>query len=120
MKVAITARGDDLNAPFEERFGRAEKFLIYDTDDETVSVLDNRVNLHAAQGAGIQSAQRVAQAGISCVITGHCGPKAFSVLRRANVKVYFATVRTVREALEAFRRGSLREASSPDVEGHWL
>ena len=59
MKIAFSTSGADLSAPLDTRFGRAPKFLVYDTDAATFALVDNAQNLNAAQGAGIQSAQRV-------------------------------------------------------------
>ena len=122
MKIAITTSGNDLNAPLDNRFGRAAGFFIYDIDSESESfeVVDNEQNLNAAQGAGIQAAQTVARTGAKCLITGHCGPKAFRVLTAAGIKVFNTNAATVGEAIEQYRNGQLVEASAADVEGHWV
>ena len=120
MKIAFSTSGNDLNAPLDTRFGRAAKFLIYDTETRNVAVVDNTQNLTAAQGAGIQSAQNVIRSGASFVITGgHCGPKAFEVLRIAGVNVYSSDAPSVAEALRLFQAGELEWVESADVEGHW-
>jgi predicted Fe-Mo cluster-binding NifX family protein len=119
MKIVFTTSGSDLNAPLDSRFGRAPKFLVYNLDNETFEIVDNRQNLNAAQGAGIQSAQTVAGLGAKALVTGHCGPKAFRVLLVAGVKIFNTDVPTVAEALEQYRAGKLAEAKSADVEGHW-
>lgn len=120
MKIAITTSGDSLESSLDVRFGRAQKFLIYDTDNGTFDVIDNRQNLNAAQGAGIQAAETIVRAGAGGLITGHCGPKAFRVLSTAGIKIYNTNASTVREALELYKSGSLTEAKSSDVEGHWV
>lgn len=120
MKIAVTTSGDNLAAPIDSRFGRAAKFLIYDTEANTFLMIDNAQNLNAAQGAGIQAAQTVARAGVQGVITGHCGPKAFRVFRSAEIAVYHADASTVGEALELLEKGKLQKASDADVEGHWI
>ncbi|MGV8058773.1 MAG: NifB/NifX family molybdenum-iron cluster-binding protein [Smithellaceae bacterium] len=119
MKVAITTSGNDLNAPLDSRFGRAPKFLIYDLEAKTFLIVDNEQNLNAAQGAGIQSAQNIARLGVKALITGHCGPKAFRVLQAAKIKIYNAAATTVSEAIDQYRNGTLADATSADVEGHW-
>ena len=86
MKIAFSTSGETLDSPLDARFGRAPKFLVYDLDSETFEVVDNRQNLNAAQGAGIQSAETVARLGVNILVTGHCGPKAFRVLRAAGIK----------------------------------
>lgn len=120
MKIALTTSGTDLNGPLDSRFGRAPAFLIYDLESDTFEMLDNDQNLHAAQGAGIQSAETVARSGAECLITGHCGPKAYRVLTAANIRIYNVECSTVAEALELLRQGKLTEAASADVEGHWV
>lgn len=125
MKIAITSSGDTLDSPLDARFGRAAKFIIYDTEDDTFYVVDNLQNLNAPQGAGLQAAQRLAREAVEAVITGHCGPKAFQVLKAAGIKVFYSQEKIVREAIEAFKSGKLPEgagskpASSPNMEGHW-
>lgn len=119
MKVAFTTSGDGLNAPLDSRFGRAPKFLIYDLDVQSFEVIDNVQNLNAAQGAGIQSAETVARLGAGAVVTGHCGPKAFRVLKAAGIRIFNTDPATVAEALAKYRAGALVEAGAADVEGHW-
>jgi predicted Fe-Mo cluster-binding NifX family protein len=119
VKLALTTSGDDINAPLESRFGRAPKFLIYDLESGTCEVVDNRQDLNAAQGAGIQSAETVARLGAKALVTGHCGPKAFRVLTAAGIRIYHTDVLTVAAAIEQYRSGKLSEAKTADVEGHW-
>lgn len=119
MKTAITAASGEITGALDGRFGRASKFIIYETDTGEFSVIDNAKNLEAAQGAGIQSAQNVIDAGASAVITGHMGPKAFKLLRENNITVYCTALATVKEAIDAYKAGKLTEALNADVESHW-
>ena len=119
MKIAFTTSGDDLNAPLDDRFGRAPKFLIYDLESSAFELVDNKQNLNAAQGAGIQSAEAVARSGAKAIVTGHCGPKAFRVLSAAGIRIFNTSASTVAEALDLYRAGKLTEAKSADVEAHW-
>lgn len=120
MRIAFTTSGQELEAPLDSRFGRAARFLVYDLDTDTFKVIDNEQSLNAAQGAGIQAAETVARSGAECLVTGHCGPKAFRVLSAAGVRVFNTDAPTVAEALQRYRAGQLVEAESPDVEGHWI
>ncbi|MEW6515516.1 MAG: NifB/NifX family molybdenum-iron cluster-binding protein [candidate division FCPU426 bacterium] len=120
MKIAFTTSGEDLNAPLDNRFGRAAKFLVYDLDSKTFAVVDNQQNLNAAQGAGIQAAETVVNTGANFLVTGHCGPKAFKVLMAAGIKVFNTQAAIVSEALRQYLDGKLAEARSADVEGHWV
>ena len=119
MKIAVTSQGTDLDAAVDPRFGRARFFLVVDTDSGEAEVVDNATNLNAAQGAGIQAARQVAELGVSAVLTGHVGPKAFATLRAAGVPVHTGAQGTVREAVAAFKAGTLARAADATVEGHW-
>ncbi|MBN2189444.1 MAG: NifB/NifX family molybdenum-iron cluster-binding protein [Chitinispirillaceae bacterium] len=119
MKIAITSQESTPESPVDSRFGRGKYFIVYDSDADTFTPLNNEQNLQAAQGAGIQSAANVVNAGCAALVTGHCGPKAFAALSKAGVAVYTAAGGTVREAMESFKRGALKKIENADVEGHW-
>ncbi|HPA46688.1 MAG TPA: NifB/NifX family molybdenum-iron cluster-binding protein [bacterium] len=119
MKVAITSTGTDLDRPVDERFGRAKVILVVDTESEAFKALDNSVNLNAAQGAGIQTAQRMADEGVQYVLTGHIGPKAYRALNAAGIQILTGAFGTVRETLDRFKKGEMKTTDRPDVQGHW-
>ena len=119
MKIAVTTSGRNLEAPLDARFGRAARFLIYDSESGAIELIENEQNLQAAQGAGIQAAEAVARSGAGALITGHCGPKAYRVLTAAGIQVYLSGPGTVGEALERWRGAQLKPLAAADVEGHW-
>jgi len=118
MKIAITTNGSNLEAPVGQRFGRAERFMVIDPATLEYQLVENPGD--PAQGAGIQSAERVARLGVSALITGHCGPKAYRVLQAAGIEVYVGAQGSVAEVLEQHRQGRLQPAVGADVEGHWV
>lgn len=118
MKLAVTAKEATLQGELDPHFGRARKFIVYDTASAQFSVHDNARNLNAAQGAGIQAAQNVAQLGANILITGNVGPKAFRALGAAGIKVFLATSGSVANAIADCEEGRLVEAVAPTVEGH--
>lgn len=120
MKIAITTSGNDLSAPLDPRFGRAARFLVYDTESETFELADNSQNLNAAQGAGIQAAQNAASTGAKVVISGNFGPKAFRVLSASKIALYTTAAATVQDALNLYKQGTLTAAQEANVEGHWM
>ncbi len=107
MKIAFSSTGETLEAPLDSRFGRAQRFVVFDTDTSSFETIDNQAQQDAAHGAGIQAAERLARLGVSGLVTGNCGPKAFEVLSRAGVKVYQADACTVADALRAHQAGTL-------------
>ena len=120
MKIAVTATGTTPESPLDARFGRAAYFLVFDSDTKTWETVENTQNLNAAQGAGIQSAQNIARLGVSALVSGHCGPKAFRVLQAAGIKIYNCDAATVSDALDLYKSGKLKEANDADVESHWV
>ncbi|MFZ5753615.1 MAG: NifB/NifX family molybdenum-iron cluster-binding protein [Bacillota bacterium] len=120
MKIALSCKGNTLDSPLDERFGRAPNFIIYDLEKNTHMSIDNAQILNSPQGAGIQAAQNVVNSGAEVVITGHVGPKAYRTLSAAGVDIYFAKGSTVKETIEHFKLGKLSKAEGNDVEGHWV
>jgi predicted Fe-Mo cluster-binding NifX family protein len=111
MRVAVTSQGNDLSTEVDPRFGRCSWFIIADTEDGSWEAVDNSSSQQAAHGAGIQAAQTVSRHGVQTVLTGHCGPKAYSALGAAGITVVEGASGTVSEALEKLKRGE--SASSP-------
>lgn len=119
MKVVVTSIGETVESPVDQRFGRARYFVLYDMETEEWAAHDNKQNLEAAQGAGIQAGQTVVELGAGALITGHCGPKAFATLTAGGIDVYPNATGTVKEAIEAFRAGTLKKAEDANVGAHF-
>ncbi len=119
MIIAVSTSGENLSSPVDSRFGRAPRFLIFDSENGDFQLVDNTQNLNAAQGAGIQSAQNVINSGAKVLITGHTGPKAFDVLRSAEIAIYNIENVSIQQALDLLKEGKLSCADTADVEGHW-
>jgi predicted Fe-Mo cluster-binding NifX family protein len=73
----------------------------------------------AAGGAGIQAAQTVANAGAKAVVTGNVGPNAFQTLSSLGLKIYTGASGTVRQAVDQFKKGELKESTGATVESHF-
>ena len=120
MRIVVTAQQDDLHGLVDPRFGRAQYFMLYDLETDKYTAHNNEQNLNATQGAGVQAAQNIARLGADAVLTGHVGPRAFSTLQAAGIKVYIDVSGNVDEAIANYRSGTLREVNKPDVAGHWM
>jgi predicted Fe-Mo cluster-binding NifX family protein len=119
MKIAVTSQGTDLDSEVDPRFGRAPYFVVVDSETLAFEALDNKENLNALKGAGIQAAGMVSDNGAEVLLTGFCGPNAFKALAAAKVGVANNASGTVREAVQAYLDGKLPLADKADVEGHW-
>ena len=119
MKIAISAQGNDLDAPVDPRFGRAAHILVVDPETFEFEALDNSANINAFKGAGINAAVMVSGKGAEVLITGYCGPNAFKTLDAAKIKVSNDAKGTVRETVNAYLAGKCHFVDGANVDGHW-
>ena len=117
MKVAISAMGKTLDAAVDPRFGRCSTFVLVETDAMTFEAIENG-NSALGGGAGIQSAQLMAQKGVKAVLTGNCGPNAHQTLSAAGIDVVIGCSGTVAETVARFKSGQLHAATAPNVASH--
>lgn len=119
MRIAVTSTGTDLDSEVDPRFGRAPYFLVVDSETFDFKVLDNKENVNALKGAGIQAAGMVSDSGAEVLLTGFCGPNAFKALRAGNISVANNASGTVRDAVQAYIDGKLPLADEANTEGQW-
>jgi len=117
MKICISSTGKNLDAVVDQRFGRCQYFLIVDTETMNVKTISNE-GILSSGGAGIQAAQIVTKEDVNSVITGNIGPNAFSILQAAGIKVYTGAEGKIKEAIENYKKGKLKETGSANVESH--
>jgi len=110
-KIAVSSTGPTLDDTVEPRFGRCAYFLIIDPDSMDFEPIENP-NIALGGGAGIQSAQLMANKGVSVVLTGNCGPNAFRTFGAAGVEVITGISGQVRQAVEEFKAGDVPAASA--------
>jgi predicted Fe-Mo cluster-binding NifX family protein len=118
MKIAVSATGKDLSCQIDPRFGRCQYFIFVDSETMEFEAFENG-GLMASGGAGVQAAQLIAQKGARTIITGNLGPNAASALSASGIKVYLVPSGTVKEVIEGYKTGSLREASGATVPPHF-
>ena len=118
MKICVSASSDSLDANVDSRFGRCPYFVVVDSETMEFSAILNDSN-NAAHGAGIQAAQTVANMGAKVVITGNVGPNAFNVLSATGIKIVTGVSGSIRDAVEKYKSGQLKETGNPTVGGHF-
>lgn len=118
MKICVTSTGNNLDSAVDPRFGRCAYFIIVDPDTLEFKAVNNP-NLEAAGGAGIQSAQLIAKEGAEAVITGNVGPNALQTLSVLNLKVFLGASGSIKEAIQDYQAGKLKEMVRPNVPGHF-
>jgi len=117
MKIVVTATQPSLDAAVDPRFGRCPYFLIVDTDDLALQAVENP-NAMLGSGAGIQSAQLMAEKGVGFVLTGNCGPNACQALSAAGIQVIDGCSGVVRDVVEQFKAEQLSATQGVDMSGH--
>jgi predicted Fe-Mo cluster-binding NifX family protein len=111
-RIAISIVGNDngLSALMDDRFGRAEAFLVVDGDTNEVLETIGNASVDAAHGAGTGAASMLKSAGVAAVISGRFGPKASDALRALGIEAWVAPPGiTAGEAARLLRDGALEE-----------
>jgi len=116
MKITVSAKGTSMGSEVDPRFGRTIGFVLFDTETGNSTYLDNSAHRDLSQGAGIQTAQMIVEAGTEVLITGQMGPKAAQALSRTGIKSYVCTSGTVQEAIQALEHNALQELSADAVQ----
>lgn len=119
MKIAVTSRGDTLDALVDPRFGRAAYILFVDSETLDFEAMDNKANINALKGAGIQAATMVSGKGAEVLLTGYCGPNAMKTLNAAKVKVAAEIEGTVKDVIVNYMAGKYQHTDTANVEGQW-
>ncbi|ACS79649.1 NifB/NifX family molybdenum-iron cluster-binding protein [Maridesulfovibrio salexigens] len=102
MLIAVSANNSNLDDQFEPRFGRAAGFVIFNSETGESRFIDNSVNAQVAGGAGLQTAQLLADQGVNSVISGTFGPKAEQALQAGHIEMVTVQSGTVRELVENY------------------
>lgn len=101
-KICITAKGKDLEAEIDPKFGRSQYFLVVDPETLEYEVIENS-NIEAVQGAGIQSAQLISSRDVGILLTGDCGPNAQKVLQSSGITVITGVSGKIKDALSKYK-----------------
>lgn len=117
MKIAVSGTGAALDAEVDPRFGRCKYLIFVDSDTMDFEAQDNASSA-AGGGAGIATGQVVVNKDAQVVLTGNIGPNAHNVLSQAGIQVMTGVSGKIKDAVEAFKNGSLSEATAPTVEAH--
>jgi predicted Fe-Mo cluster-binding NifX family protein len=110
MKVAFATNGKNLEGEIALHFGRAKKFLIFDTEKETFEVFENPEIKGKELPPDFLKSQDV-----DAVIAFSLGPRAFEKFKNYKIKVLKAIEGMILENLKAFEENKLKELSKEDI-----
>ena len=106
MKIAVPADDRSMAASVCISFGRAPYFLIYDTDAQKSSFIENgAANNHS--GAGVAAAQTIVDSGAEVLLTPRCGENAAEVIKAGNIELYKTFNGSLQENINVFLEGKL-------------
>lgn len=110
MKIIVTAQKPDLDALTDPRFGRAQCFILMDTETREWESFENPA-ITKSGGAGVAAAQFIIDKQVDAVISGDFGPNASRALGGAEIKmfVFSPEVDTVQSAVDLFITDKLQQ-----------
>jgi len=110
LKVAVSSKGKNLESEVSDVFGRSPYFVIVEIEGKEIKrteIIENK-STEQMSGAGVLTAQLMAEKNVNAVITGNVGPRAFDVLNQFNIGIYVGDG-TIKKVLQEFIDGKLKK-----------
>ncbi|MBD3208681.1 MAG: cation diffusion facilitator family transporter [Candidatus Nealsonbacteria bacterium] len=107
-----------LDSPLDERFGRANLFLMLFVEEKKIKshqYIENPFQEKELR-AGLAVADYLSEKGPDILITSEIGPISFHTLRDKLIDVYEAKGETVKEAVDNFLAGKMKRFKEPTKE----
>ncbi|MBU0762016.1 MAG: NifB/NifX family molybdenum-iron cluster-binding protein [Candidatus Altiarchaeota archaeon] len=110
MKICIPAEGKNgLDEKVSLHFGRAPAYALVDSETMECEFIVNKSEHFGGTG---KPPEIIAESGAEVVLTSGMGPRAMQMLTEKGVEIYCGISGTVRDSVEAFKKGYLTLASS--------
>ena len=118
MKIAVCSKGNNLKALSDERFGRCETFVVFDTETKESFAIDNEAKNEGA-GAGGKAVKILFNKGIDILIAPELGPKAMEAIKAFELETYRALPNiSVEEQIKSYEEGKLEKITAHTVAEH--
>ena len=118
MKIAVASKGEGLKARIDDRFGRADYFVIVDLENMKETTIENTAK-DEASGAGGRAVRLLANEGVEVVVAPELGPKAVTAIKAFEMKVYKKSdFEVVEDVVKGYQEGKLEEMKVATVEEH--
>jgi len=115
MKICIPTVGDKgLDDNVGEHFGRVSTYTIINLDTDEVKVVPNISHHMGGQG---NPPEIMAREGVNVMICKGLGRRAITMFEELGIDVYIGASGNVKDAVEAFKQGTLQKASEGDACG---
>jgi len=103
-----------LDNPIGEHFGRVPTYTVVDLETNEVKVIAN-TSEHAG-GTGYPP-EIMKREGVDIMICRGLGRRAITMFEQMGIEVYIGASGTVKDAVDAFKQGTLQKASEGDACG---
>ncbi len=115
MKIAVTAENNNgLESMVAQHFGHAPFFMLVDVENGEVSTVESAANPYAEAHQPGQIPTFIKQLKANVILSGGMGGRAIEFFEQANIKAATGASGTVRQALENYLGGKLKEAAPCD------
>lgn len=110
MRIAVSSGYEKVDSDIFTVFGRCPYFIIFEVGDGKIKRTEVIKNKSAEQtsGAGVATAQLMAEEDVNVVIAKNIGPRALDVLKQFNIKTYSGSG-SAKSAVEDFLSGKLEK-----------
>jgi len=113
MKIAVTAETDQgLDSLVAQHFGHAPYFVLAQLENGEIKTAEAIPNPYAEAHEPGQIPAFIHQQGAEVIISGGMGGRAIAFFEEMGVKTATGAAGTVREALRAYRQGTLPAAAA--------
>ena len=118
MKIAVCAKTEGLDSKVDDRFGRSDKYVIFDTETKEAITINNDAK-DQSSGAGGQAVRLLNANGAEIIIAPELGPKAVTAINAFEIKAYMMDKsETVQQVISSFMAGELMLFESSSVKSH--
>jgi predicted Fe-Mo cluster-binding NifX family protein len=115
MKIAVTAENNNgLESMVAQHFGHAPYFVLVDVENGEVTTVESAANPYAEAHQPGQIPAFIKQLNANVILSGGMGGRAIEFFEQANIKAATGASGTVRQSLENYLGGKLKEAAPCD------
>lgn len=113
MRISVPSMGNKgLNDEVSAHFGRAPYFIIWDSETDKVEILQNTSQHMGGVGypPELMHTNRV-----DIMLCSGLGPRAVQMFEQLGIRVYVGAMGTVKTTIDAWKNGTLQEATDETV-----
>lgn len=109
MKIAIGLEENSYESQVDRRFGRANFFILIDTENNNYEIIENEAK-DEATGAGLKVVKNLMSLGVDEIIAGEIGPKAAVLIEEFDIPTYkLGELKSVDEVLKNYKENKLEK-----------